>query len=226
MKTLIVEDDRTLSDILAFTFIHEGYDVVQAYSGSDALQLYKEENPDFMVLDVNIPIPDGFSVCETIRKQNDIPIIFLSVRSDEDDIIHGLDLGADDYITKPFSPRQLIARVEAVLRRSCSHVNVDHYEVGAIYLDLTSKTIAIPGKEPIDLSESECRFIHCVMRYAGQVVTSQVLINCIWGAENGNKEMLRQLVHRLRRKYKEALAEYDLIETVAGVGYYFNLIES
>jgi DNA-binding response OmpR family regulator len=222
MKTLIVEDDKTLSDILAFTFIHEGYDVVQAYTGNDALQLWKKENPDLMVLDVNIPYPDGFSVCETIRRHNDTPIIFLSVRCDEDDIIKGLDVGADDYITKPFSPRQLMARVEAVLRRSCSDNNKDHYSVGPIYLDLNTKTISVPGQEPISLSESESRFIYCIMRYAGQVVNNQILINCIWGAKNGNSDMLRQLVHRLRKKLKVTKTKDPIIETVNGVGYCFN----
>jgi len=221
MKTLIVEDDRTLADILAFTFVHEGYEVIQAYSGSDALQLWKDENPDLMVLDINIPSPDGFSVCKTIRRNNDTPIIFLSVRSEEVDIIQGLEVGADDYITKPFSPRQLMARVEAVLRRSCSHENVDHYSVGTIYLDLQSKTISVPDKEPITLSETECKFIHCIMRFAGQVVTSQILINCIWGSDSGNKEMLRQLVHRLRRKLSVAQTEIPIIETISGVGYCF-----
>jgi DNA-binding response OmpR family regulator len=221
MKTLIVEDDRTLADILAFTFIHEGHEVVQAYSGSDALQLWKDESPDLLVLDINIPPPDGFSVCKTIRSHNDTPIIFLSVRSEEEDIIQGLDVGADDYITKPFSPRQLMARVDAVLRRSCSHENVDHYSVGAVYLDLQSKSISVPDKEPINLSESECKFIHCIMRYAGQVVTSQILIQCIWGHETGNKEMLRQLVHRLRKKLSDAQTEIPIIETIAGVGYCF-----
>jgi len=221
MKTLIVEDDRTLADILAFTFIHEGFEVVQAYCGSDALQLWEDENPDLLVLDVNIPAPDGFSVCKTIRSHNDTPIIFLSVRNDEDDIIRGLDVGADDYITKPFSPRQLMARVDAVLRRSCSHENVDHYSVGTVYLDLQSKTISFSDKEPINLSETECKFIHCIMRYAGQVVTSQILINCIWGSEVGNKEMLRQLVHRLRRKLSDTQKDFPIIETVAGVGYCF-----
>lgn len=221
MKTLIVEDDRTLADILAFTFIHEGFEVVQAHSGSDALQLWKDENPDLLVLDINIPSPDGFSVCKTIRSNNDTPIIFLSVRGDEDDIIQGLDVGADDYITKPFSPRQLMARVDAVLRRSCSHENVDHYEVGTVYLDLQTKTISVPDKDPINLSESECKFIHCIMRYAGQVVTSQILINCIWGIDTGNREMLRQLVHRLRKKIKDAQSDISVIETVAGVGYCF-----
>ncbi|HSM24895.1 MAG TPA: response regulator transcription factor [Anaerolineaceae bacterium] len=222
MKTLIVEDDKTLADILAFTFVREGYEVIQAFSGSDALQLWEEENPDLMVLDINIPSPDGFSVCETIRRHNDTPIIFLSVRNDEEDIVQGLDVGADDYITKPFSPRQLMARVEAVLRRSSPTIDFDHYSVGTVYLNLNLKTISIPNKDPIPLSESECKFVLCIMRYAGQVVTSQILINCIWGSNNGNKEMLRQLVHRLRIKISELQTSIPIIETITGVGYCFN----
>lgn len=222
MKTLIVEDDKTLADILAFTFVREGYEVIQAFSGSDALQLWEEENPDLMVLDINIPSPDGFSVCETIRRHNDTPIIFLSVRNDEEDIVQGLDVGADDYITKPFSPRQLLARVEAVLRRSCPTIDIDHYSIGAVYLDLNSKAISIPNYDPIPLSDSECKFVLCIMRYAGQVVTSQVLINCIWGPNNGNKEMLRQLVHRLRKKISVSETAIPIIETITGVGYCFN----
>lgn len=221
MKTLIVEDDKTLADILAFTFVREGFEVIQAYSGSDALQLWDKEQPDLMLLDVNIPYPDGFSVCETIRKNWDTPIIFLTVRDKEEDIIHGLDIGADDYISKPFSPRQLMARVDAVLRRSCEKLDQDHFQVGSVYLNLGEKTIKVPNQEPIPLSEAECRFINCIMHYAGQVVTSQILINCIWGRGNGNKEMLRQMVHRLRKKL-EPIEDYKpLIETVAGVGYCF-----
>ena len=221
MKTLIVEDDKTLADILAFTFVREGYEVIQAFTGSDALTLWDKEHPDLMLLDVNIPFPDGFSVCETIRKNWDTPIIFLTVRDSEDDIIHGLDIGADDYISKPFSPRQLMARVDAVLRRACQQVDIDHYQVGAIHLDLKQKKITILHQEPISLSESECRFVHCIMRYAGQVVTSQILINCIWGPGNGNKEMLRQMVHRLRKKIEPIEGKKPMIETVSGVGYCF-----
>jgi DNA-binding response OmpR family regulator len=221
MKTLIVEDDKTLADILAFTFVREGFEVVQAFTGSDALSLWEKENPDLMLLDVNIPLPDGFSVCETIRKEWDTPIIFLTVRDNEEDIIHGLDVGADDYISKPFSPRQLMARVDAVLRRSCTNFNEDHYQVGAIFLDLEQKSLTIPNQDPISLSESECKFIHCIMRYAGQVVTSQILINCIWGPGNGNKEMLRQMVHRLRKKLEPVEVSRPMIETMAGVGYCF-----
>ncbi len=221
MKTLIVEDDKTLADILAFTFVREGFEVIQAFTGSDALTLWNKEQPDLMLLDVNIPFPDGFSVCETIRKDWDTPIIFLTVRDSEEDIIHGLDIGADDYISKPFSPRQLMARVDAVLRRSCNQIIVDHLQVGVVYLDLEQKVITIPHQEPISLSDSECRFIHCIMRYAGQVVTSQILINCIWGSGNGNKEMLRQMVHRLRKKLEPMEEKKPIIETVTGVGYCF-----
>jgi DNA-binding response OmpR family regulator len=118
MKTLIVDDDKTLADILSFTFKREGYDVILAEDGGNALQLWEREKPDFIILDVNIPIPNGFSVCHTIRKKEETPIIFLTVRNDDEDIIHGFDLGADDYIIKPFNPKNLLARVEAILRRS------------------------------------------------------------------------------------------------------------
>jgi DNA-binding response OmpR family regulator len=221
MKTLIVEDDKTLADILAFTFVREGFEVVQAFTGSDALSIWEKENPDLMLLDVNIPLPDGFSVCETIRKNWDTPIIFLTVRDNEEDIIHGLDVGADDYISKPFSPRQLIARVEAVMRRSSINIEEDHYQVGAVFLDLEQKSLTISGQDPISLSESECRFIRCIMRYPGQVVTSEILTNCIWGTGNGNKEMLRQLVHRLRKKMGGVEETKPMIETISGIGYCF-----
>jgi DNA-binding response OmpR family regulator len=221
MKTLIVEDDKTLADILAFTFVREGFEVVQAFSGSDALALWEKERPDLMLLDVNIPFPDGFSVCKTIRKEWDTPIIFLTVRDSEEDIIHGLDIGADDYISKPFSPRQLMARVDAVLRRSCDRLKIDHLQVGAVYLDLEQKMISAPNRDPVTLTEAECRFVHCIMHYAGQVVTSKLLINCIWGPGNGNKEMLRQMVYRLRKKLEPIEDNKSLIETVTGVGYCF-----
>ena len=118
MKALIVDDDRVLADVLAFTLRREGFQVIQAYDGEAALERWAEEQPDLIVLDVNMPRLDGFAVCRRIREQADTPIILLTVRGEEDDIVHGLKLGADDYITKPFSPRQLVARAQAVLRRA------------------------------------------------------------------------------------------------------------
>jgi DNA-binding response OmpR family regulator len=114
-----------------------------------------------------------------------------------------------------------MARVDAVLRRSCQNISEGHYQVGAVFLDLEQKSLTIPNQEPISLSESECKFVHCIMRYAGQVVTSQILINCIWGPGNGNKEMLRQLVHRLRKKMGVQEETQSIIETISGIGYCF-----
>jgi DNA-binding response OmpR family regulator len=114
-----------------------------------------------------------------------------------------------------------MARVDAVLRRSCQNISEGHYQVGAVFLDLEQKSLTIPNQEPISLSESECKFVHCIMRYAGQVVTSQILINCIWGTGNGNKEMLRQLVHRLRKKIGYREESEPMIETISGIGYCF-----
>ena len=118
MKALIVDDDRVLADVLAFTLRREGFQIVLAHDGETALQRFAEEQPDLVVLDVNMPRMDGFAVCRRLRQQSDTPIILLTVRGEEDDIVAGLELGADDYMTKPFSPRQLVARVQAVLRRS------------------------------------------------------------------------------------------------------------
>lgn len=118
MKALIVDDDRTLADVIAFTFKREGFEVILAEDGESAYRRWQDDNPDLIILDVNLPKEDGFTVCKRIREQSDIPIILLTVRSDEEDILGGFHLGADDYITKPFSPRQLMARVKAVMRRA------------------------------------------------------------------------------------------------------------
>jgi DNA-binding response OmpR family regulator len=117
MKTLIIEDDRVLADVLAFALHREGFQVVQAYDGLSGLQSWAQEKPDLILLDVNLPDLDGFAVCQRIRRETDTPIIFLSVRDDEADIVYGLELGADGYLTKPCSPRQLLALMRAVLRR-------------------------------------------------------------------------------------------------------------
>ena len=118
MKALIVDDDRVLADVVAFTLRREGFEIVMAYDGATALQRWSNEKPDLVVLDVNLPKLDGFAVCRRIREQADTPIILLTVRGEEDDVVRGLELGADDYITKPFSPRQLVARTQAVMRRA------------------------------------------------------------------------------------------------------------
>jgi DNA-binding response OmpR family regulator len=228
MKALIVDDDRVLADVLAFTLRREGFQVIQAYDGEAALERWAEEQPDLIVLDVNMPRMDGFAVCQRIREQADTPIILLTVRAEEDDIVHGLKLGADDYITKPFSPRQLVARTHAVLRRSGRSVAPAIRQAGDLTLDPSRRELRIGGGEPVPLTPLESRLLDYLMLNSGHVLTAAAIITHVWGVEGGDRDMLRQLVHRLRGKitlahgHKEGesgLSELVSIETVPGLGY-------
>jgi DNA-binding response OmpR family regulator len=228
MKALIVDDDRVLADVLAFTLRREGFEVIQAYDGEAALESWAEEQPDLIVLDVNMPRLDGFAVCQRIREQADTPIILLTVRGEEDDIVHGLKLGADDYITKPFSPRQLVARAHAVLRRSGRSVAPAIRQAGDLMLDPSRRELRIGGGEPVPLTPLESRLLDYLMLNVGHVLTAEAIITHVWGVEGGDRDMLRQLVHRLRGKITQAhgleagepgLVELVSIETVPGLGY-------
>jgi DNA-binding response OmpR family regulator len=225
MKALIVDDDRVLADVLAFTLRREGFQVFLAYDGEAALARWAEEQPDLVVLDVNLPKLDGFAVCRRIREEADTPILLLTVRNEEDDIVHGLKLGADDYITKPFSPRQLVARAQAVLRRAGRTAASPTREVGGLHLDASRRELRIGQGEPVTLTPLESRLLDYLMLNAGHVLTAEAIIDHVWGAEGGERDMLRQLVHRLRSKISEASGAesqeggVDYIETVPGLGY-------
>jgi len=219
MKALIVDDDRTLADVVAFTLRREGYEVIQAYDGKAALARWKEEDPDIIILDVNLPKLDGFAVCRHIREQTNTPILLLTVRGEEDDIVHGLNLGADDYITKPFSPRQLVARTQAVLRRAGYTASTPYRQVGDLQFDPKRRVLTIGNSEPIALTALESRLLDCLMLNAGQVMTTEAVIDHVWGPQGGNSDMLRQLIHRLRGKIEPDPAHPMHIETVPGVGY-------
>jgi DNA-binding response OmpR family regulator len=226
MKTLVVDDDRVLADLVAFTLRREGFEVVQAHDGEAALRRWAEEQPDLVVLDVNLPKIDGFSVCRRIREQADTPIILLTVRGEEDDMVHGLSLGADDYITKPFSPRQLVARVQAVLRRAGKTPAPAIHQVGELTLDPSRRELRYGKGEAVSLTPLESRLLDYLMLNSGQILTSETLINYVWGAEGGDRDMLRQLIRRLRGKVALATeagppgsASFPFIETVPGLGY-------
>jgi DNA-binding response OmpR family regulator len=228
MKALIIDDDRVLADVLAFTLRREGFEVIQAFDGKAALKCWAQEQPDLLVLDVNMPGPDGFTVCRRIREQADTPIILLTVRSEEDDIVHGLKLGADDYITKPFSPRQLVARAHALLRRAGRTVTPAVRQAGDLMLDPSRRELRTGGSKPIPLTPLESRLLDYFMLNAGHVLTAEAIITQIWGPEGGDRDMLRQLVHRLRGKIAGACgadvggiepAHHAYIETVPGLGY-------
>ncbi len=224
MKALVVDDDRVIADLVAFTLRREGYQVSLAYDGPAALQRWQADRPDVIVLDVNLPGRDGFAVCQTIRQQQDhTPIIMLTVRGDEDDVVRGLQLGADDYIHKPFSPRQLVARVQAVLRRAGTEIAPAVHQVGNFRLDTSRREVRIGQETAVTLTPLETRLLDYFLLNVGHILTNEALIAQVWGAEGGSREMLRQLVRRLRSKIEPDAANPTYIETVAGLGYGLNL---
>lgn len=231
MKALIVDDDRVLADVLAFTLRREGFEVVQAFDGEMALQRWQEERPDLVVLDVNLPRLDGFAVCRRIRELSDTPILLLTVRNEEDDIVRGLELGADDYITKPFSPRQLVARALAVLRRAQRAPAPVVRQAGELALDSSRREVRFADGEAVSLAPLESRLLEYLMLNAGHVVTMEAIIDHVWGPEGGDRDMLRQLVRRLRQKLAlcggasnaapagGGAGTQPYVETVPGLGY-------
>jgi DNA-binding response OmpR family regulator len=230
MKALIVDDDRVLADVVAFTLRREGFEVSKVYDGQAALERWAAEQPDLIVLDINLPKLSGFDVCQQIRRQDDTPILLLTVRDEEDDIVRGLELGADDYITKPFSPRQLVARAQAVMRRAGKKTAPAVRQVGRFMLDPSRREIRL-GEEGqgVSLTPLESQLLDYLMLNSGQVLTNESIIEHVWGLEGGDRDMLRQLVHRLRGKIAQAaphqndLTELPRIETIPGLGYGLSL---
>lgn len=222
MKVLVVDDDRTLSDLVAFTLRREGYETLQAFDGEAALLRWRENAPDLIILDVNLPKMDGFAVCRAIRQaQDDIPIIMLTVHDKEDDMVTGLGLGADDYVYKPFSPRQLVARVQAVLRRAGKIQATAVRQANNLSLDTNRREVRIGSNPPISLTALESRLLDYLMANAGQVLPNEAIINHVWGIEGGDRDMLRQLVRRLRSKIELDPANPLYIETIPSLGYGF-----
>ena len=219
MKALVVDDDRVLADLVTFALHREGFEVIQAYDGEAALRRWAGEDPDVIVLDVNMPKVDGFAVCRRIRAEDDTPIIMLTVRGEEDDIVRGLELGADDYVPKPFSPRQLVARIHAVLRRAGRTPTPAVRQVGQLTLDPSRREVIVGGGGAISLTPLECQLLEFLMLNGGHVLTHSAIIDHVWGPEGADRDMLRQVVHRLRDKIEPDSSEPIYIETVPGLGY-------
>jgi DNA-binding response OmpR family regulator len=225
MKVLVVDDDRILADLVSFTLRREGFQVIQAQDGESALRRWAEEHPDMVILDVNlpktVPVMDGFTVCRRIREQSDTPVIMLTVREEEDDIVYGLKVGADDYIHKPFSPRQLVARVQAVLRRANRETGPSVLEVGALTLNVERREVHVRGREAVLLTVLESRLLEYMLLHAGHILTNQDLIDHVWGPDGADRDMLRQLIRRLRIKIEPDPTQPTFVETVPGQGYGF-----
>ncbi|HWQ12968.1 MAG TPA: response regulator transcription factor [Roseiflexaceae bacterium] len=219
MKILIVDDDLELRGLIGFALRQAGYLVVEAGDGRAALERFQREQPDLVVLDVNMPGMSGFDVCRQIRAEAATPIMLLTVRSSEEDQVHGLDIGADDYLTKPFSPRTLLARVRALLRRSGAD-SPQPLASGHIALDAERQTARIRGGAPIRLTHLEFRLLQYLLANAGHVLPAERLTTHVWGYQGvGDRQLLKQLVHRLRQKVEDDPANPRFIVTAPGIGY-------
>ncbi len=220
MKALIVDDDLALADVVSFTLRRAGFDVVVAHDGLAALDRWQQENPDFIVLDLNLPKLSGLQVCQRIRAESNVPILILSVRGEDDDIVAGLAQGADKYIVKPFSPRQLVAHIEALLRRSGNpNPAPDRFTVGEMTLDPARSEVYVAGELRAHLTRLENELLQTLMINRDQVLAADALIDHVWGQGGGDRAMLKQLIYRLRRKIEKDSQSCPHIETIPGIGY-------
>lgn len=221
-KILLVEDDDTLRKTLAYNLSQEGYKVLQTSDGAEALTLAREHSPDLIVLDVMLPSLDGLSVCRIIRNESEVPIIMLTARGSEVDRIVGLEIGADDYIVKPFSLGEFLARVRAILRRSPSSRGVvDKLESGDLTLDLIARR-ATRNNQELRLTHKEFDLLATLMRNQGAVLSRDLLLDRVWGYDYGGQTKTVDVhVRWLREKIEDDPSHPRRIVTVRGVGYRF-----
>ena len=229
---LIVEDDRNIADLLRLYLEKEGYEVAIAYTGIQGVEKFREVQPSLILLDVMLPEMDGWGVCRTIRAESKVPIIMLTAKGDDMDKILGLEYGADDYITKPFSVRELMARVKANLRKAeLANVSIENGEsdskedsniiiVGDLSLDLNKFEVKVRG-EVMDLTLREFEVLKYLANQPGQVVTREVLLEKVWGYEYyGDIRTVDVTVRRIREKIEKDTSNPKILITKRGVGYY------
>lgn len=230
MKILVVDDDRVVADLIVFTVRRAGYEAIMASDAASALRRWSEDQPDLIILDINLPgtpkLKDGFAICQHIRRESEVPIILLTVRGEEDDIVHGLEAGADDYVLKPFSPRQLIARVQAVLRRGRA-METAHppakLSIDGLDFNPKLREVYLADGTTRNLTSLESRLLESLMLNSGHVLTTDDLISDVWGAGGASSEMLRQLVRRLRTKIEADPTKPLYIQNLPGLGYSIKL---
>ena len=221
MKVLVVEDDVDLLDLTTYALRREGYTVLAAVDGQQALQRYQAESPDIVLLDANLPKLNGFEVCRRIRHESDTPVIMLTARDEEEDIVRGLQLGADDYVTKPFSTKQLTARMKAVLRRCQAdpyRQAVREVRSGDLTLDLQSHA-ATKGGRVVQLTSLEFKILYLLAMNEGRVIPYSRLVEYAWGYDGGDANLLKTHICHIRRKLDLPPNHPRGIRAVPGVGY-------
>jgi two-component system KDP operon response regulator KdpE len=218
-KVLIVDDEESIRVFLKLTLTSQGYEAIEAVTGKDALAKAVTEKPDIIILDIGLPDIDGIEVTRSLREWTQIPIIILSVRGSEKDKIAALDLGADDYLTKPFVVGELLARVRAALRRSAKTAGEPSFKTGGLEVDFESRVVKAAGHE-LQLTPNEYELLKVLVVNAGKVMTHKHLLNAVWGPEYiGEFHMLRVNISNLRGKIEPAPARPQIIITESGVGY-------
>lgn len=221
MKVLVVEDDVDLLDLTTYALRREGYTVLAAIDGQQGLHRWESDNPDIVLLDANLPKLNGFEVCRRIRHESATPVIMLTARDDEEDIVRGLQLGADDYVTKPFSAKQLTARMKAVLRRCQTdpyRQAVSQLTVGDLYLDLQSHEASKAGKL-VQLTPLEFRILYMLAMNEGRVIPYSRLVEYAWGYDSGDANLLKTHICHIRKKLGLPPNKEGGIRAVPGVGY-------
>jgi two-component system response regulator RegX3 len=222
-RILLVEDEESLSEPLAFLLGREGYEVAVAADGIAALTEFDREGADIVLLDLMLPGIPGTEVCKQLRSRSNVPIIMLTAKDSEVDIVVGLELGADDYVTKPYSTRELLARIRAVLRRHTEEAPFDDgiLEAGTVRMDVDRHTVSVAGVEtPMPLKEFE--LLELLLRNAGRVLTRGQLIDRVWGSDYfGDTKTLDVHIKRIRSRIEQNPSEPQMLVTVRGLGYRF-----
>ncbi len=225
-RILVVDDEKPISDIINFNLKNEGFEVLTSFDGEDAIETFNEEQPDLVILDLMLPKVDGLEVCRQIRKESAVPIIMLTAKDSEIDKVLGLELGADDYVTKPFSNRELIARVKANLRRNSAILNEaseqrsNDIEVGDLVIHQDAYTVTKNG-EDVELTHREFELLSYLSQHIGQVMTREHLLETVWGYDYfGDVRTVDVTIRRLREKIEDQPSHPTYILTRRGVGYY------
>ena len=227
-KVLIVDDERSIVDILKYNIEKDGTRVICAYDGAEGLRLARTEDPDVILLDVMLPELDGFEVCRTLRAEgNNVPIIMITAREEETDKVFGLDLGADDYITKPFSMRELLARIRTNMRRAASMLpqqpgsDADVLRAKDLVIDRARRSVSRGGRE-IELTQREYELIRYLAENPGKVISREELMSAVWQYDYfGDLRAVDVAVRRLREKVEDNPSEPQYVMTKRGAGYYF-----
>jgi two-component system, OmpR family, response regulator RegX3 len=224
-RVLVVEDEESFSDALSFMLRREGFEVGVASTGTDAVTMFDQHGADLVLLDLMLPGMSGTEVCRTLRAKSNVPIIMVTAKDGEVDKVVGLELGADDYVTKPFSSRELVARVRAVLRRANEQEELlpATLEAGPVRMDVERHIVSVDG-EHISLPLKEFELLEILLRNSGRVLTRGMLIDRVWGSDYvGDGKTLDVHVKRLRAKLEKDPANPEHLVTVRGLGYKFEI---